>query len=61
VLFDFIGAVLWAFVVASLGYFAGQAVQYWVARLDLSIVLVLMALALAAGAVWNIMRARQQR
>ena len=60
-LFDFLGAVLWAFVVAGLGYFAGRAVQYWVARLDLSIVLVLMALALAAGAVWNIMRARQQR
>jgi membrane protein DedA with SNARE-associated domain len=60
-LFDFLGAVLWAFVVAGLGYFAGQAVQYWVARLDLSVVLALMALALAAGAVWNIVRARQQR
>ena len=60
-LFDFLGAVLWAFVVAGLGYFAGQAVQYWVARLDLSVVLVLMALALAAGTVWNIVRARQQR
>ena len=60
-LFDFLGAVLWAFVVAGLGYFAGQAVQYWVARLDLSVVLVLMALALAAGTVWNIVRARRQR
>ena len=53
--------MLWAFVVAGLGYFAGRAVQYWVARLDLSVVLVLMALALAAGTVWNIVRARQQR
>ena len=60
-LFDFLGAVLWAFVVAGLGYYAGRAVQYWVARLDLSVVLVLMALALAAGTVWNIVRARQQR
>lgn len=60
-LFDFLGAVLWASVVAGLGYFAGQAVQYWVARLDLSVVLGLMALALAAGTVWNIVRARQQR
>jgi len=39
----------------------GQAVQYWVARLDLSVVLFLMALALVAGTVWNIVRSRQQR
>jgi len=41
----------------------GQAVQYWVARLDLSVVLFLTALALAlvAGTVWNIVRSRQQR
>ncbi|MFL6565743.1 MAG: DedA family protein [Burkholderiales bacterium] len=60
-LFDFLGAVLWAFVVAGLGYFAGQAVQYWLARLDVSVVLGLMALALAAGTLWNIVRARQRR
>jgi membrane protein DedA with SNARE-associated domain len=59
-LFDFIGAVLWAFVVAGLGYFAGQAVQYWVARLDLSIVFILMAAALAAGIAWNVIRARRR-
>lgn len=58
--FDFIGAVLWAFVVASLGYFAGQAVQYWVARLDLSVVLGLMSAALLAGTAWNIARARRR-
>jgi membrane protein DedA with SNARE-associated domain len=60
-LFDFLGAVLWALVVAGLGYFAGQAVQYWVARLDLSVVLFLMALALVAGTLWNIVRSRQRR
>lgn len=60
VLFDFVGAVLWAFVLAGLGYFAGQAVQYWMARLDLTVVLFLMALALVAGTVWNIVRARQR-
>jgi membrane protein DedA with SNARE-associated domain len=59
-LFDLIGAVLWALVVAGLGYFAGQVVQYWLARLDLSIVLGLMALALAAGTAWNVMRARRR-
>jgi len=61
VLFDFVGAVLWAFVLAGLGYFAGQAVQYWMARLDLTVVLFLMALALVAGTVWNIVRARQRQ
>ena len=59
-LYDFIGAVLWAFVVGSLGYFAGQAVQHFVARLDLSIVLVLMAAALLAGTAWNVIRARRR-
>ena len=59
-LYDFIGAVLWAFVVGSLGYFTGQAVQHFVARLDLSIVLVLMAAALLAGTAWNVIRARRR-
>ena len=59
-LFDFIGAVLWAFVVGSLGYFAGQAVERWLAHLDLSVVLILMAAALLAGTVWNVIRARRR-
>jgi membrane protein DedA with SNARE-associated domain len=59
-LFDFLGALLWAFAVAGLGYFAGQAVQYWVARLDLPVVLGLMAAALAAGTAWNILRSRRR-
>jgi membrane protein DedA with SNARE-associated domain len=59
-LYDFIGAVLWASVVGGLGYFAGQAVQRWVARLDLSFVLMLMAAALLAGTAWNVIRARRR-
>jgi membrane protein DedA with SNARE-associated domain len=59
-LFDFIGAVLWAAVVGALGYFAGQAVQQLLARLDLSVVLMLMAAALLAGAAWNVIRARRR-
>jgi membrane protein DedA with SNARE-associated domain len=55
-LFDFIGAVLWASVVASLGYFAGQAVQRLAGRLDASAVLLLLALALIAGTAWNVIR-----
>lgn len=60
VLFDFIGALLWAVTVAGLGYFAGQAVQHFVARLDVSVVLALMAAALAAGTAWNVVRARRR-
>jgi membrane protein DedA with SNARE-associated domain len=59
-LFDFIGAVLWALVVGGLGYFAGQAVQYWIARVDLGIVLGLMAAALFAGTAWNVVRAKRK-
>jgi membrane protein DedA with SNARE-associated domain len=59
-LYDFIGAVLWAFVVAGLGYFAGQAVQQALARLDVSVVLILMAAALLAGAAWHVIRARRR-
>ena len=55
-LFDFIGTVLWAFAVAGLGYFAGQAVQEVAGRLDASVVLLLLALALIAGTAWNVVR-----
>lgn len=58
-LFDFIGAVLWGSVVAGAGYFAGQAVQEFAGRLDGSVVLFLMAIALVAGTAWNVIRARK--
>jgi len=60
-LFDLVGALLWALVVTSLGYFAGEAVQYWVARLDLRVVLGLMALALVAGTLWKVLRVWRSR
>jgi membrane protein DedA with SNARE-associated domain len=59
-LFDFISAVLWAFVVAGLGYFAGQAVQELAGRLDASAVLFLMAAALIAATAWNVVRSRKR-
>lgn len=59
-LFDLAGAVIWALAVAGLGYVAGEAVQRWAARLDLSVVLILMAAALAAGTAWNVIRARRR-
>jgi membrane protein DedA with SNARE-associated domain len=60
VLYDFIGAVLWSLVVASLGYFAGQAIQQLAGRLDAPVVLSLLALALIAGTAWNVIRARRR-
>lgn len=59
-LFDFLGAVLWALVVAGLGFFAGQAVQHWLARLDLTVLFGLMAAAFAVGIAWNVLRARRR-
>jgi membrane protein DedA with SNARE-associated domain len=59
-LFDLVGCVIWASLVAGLGYFAGEAVQRWAARLDLSVVLILMSAVLAVGTAWNVIRARRR-
>jgi membrane protein DedA with SNARE-associated domain len=59
-LFDFVGVVVWTLLVAGAGYFVGQGVQYWLARLDPSVVLILMAAALAGGAAWKVIRARKR-
>ncbi len=47
VFFNFIGAILWACLVAGVGYFAGQAVQQWFGRMHHPQVLLLMAAVLA--------------
>jgi membrane protein DedA with SNARE-associated domain len=59
-LFDLAGVVIWTLAVAGVGYFAGEAVQRWAARLDLSVVLVLMAAVLAGGTAWKVIRARRR-
>lgn len=58
---DLIGGVIWAFVIAGLGYFAGEAIQLWAWRFDLSDVLFLMAIVLVSGTAWNVIRARRAR
>jgi membrane protein DedA with SNARE-associated domain len=60
VVFDFIGALLWSLVVGGAGYFAGQAIQQWIGRLDRFAILVLLAALLAAGTAWNVWRARSR-
>ena len=58
-LFDAIGCTLWGAGVACVGYFAGQALQQWAGRIDRSAVLFLMAIALALGTAWNVIRSRR--
>ncbi len=60
VVFDFIGALLWSVVVGGAGYFAGQAIQQWIGRLDKSAILVLLAALLIAGTAWNVIRSRRR-
>jgi membrane protein DedA with SNARE-associated domain len=61
VLFNFIGAVIWAFVVAGIGYFAGQAVQRWFGRLHLVQILLLMAGVLAVTLVLIVIAWRRRQ
>ena len=61
VLFNFIGAVIWAFLVAGVGYFAGQAVQQWFGRVHYTQVLVLMAAVLAVMLVSIVIAWRRRR
>ena len=61
VLFNLVGALVWACVVASLGYFAGQALQQWFGRLQHTHVLLLMAAVLAVMIVSILIAWRQRR
>jgi membrane protein DedA with SNARE-associated domain len=61
VLFNFIGAVIWAFLVTGVGYFAGQAVQQWFGRLHYTQVLALMAVVLAVMLVSIVIAWRRRR
>lgn len=56
-LFDFIGVVLWGSAVAGAGYFAGELIEQWAGRIEPPAILLLMALLLLVGTVWNVVRA----
>ena len=50
-LFNFIGVLIWAPIVAGAGYFAGQVVQQWIGRVPhIEVVAVMAVLALLAAA-----------
>lgn len=51
-LFNFIGVLIWAPLVAGIGYFAGHALQSWVGRLHHAQVFLLMGVMLAAAMAW---------
>ena len=59
-LFNFIGALLWAPLVAGVGYAAGYALEAWIGRLkDVQIALV-MVLLLAGGIAWLVVQSRRR-
>ncbi len=60
-LFNFIGVLIWAPLIAGIGYFAGQALQEWVGRLRDVQVLLLMAVLLAAAMAWILIQWRRTR
>jgi membrane protein DedA with SNARE-associated domain len=59
-LFNFIGALIWAPLVASIGYFAGQALEVWVGRLHHVGIIALMIVALAGVVVWLAVQSRKR-
>lgn len=59
-LFNFIGVLIWAPLVAGIGYLAGYALQEWLARFQqVQLALVLIAAA-AAGLAWYFVRRRRR-
>jgi membrane protein DedA with SNARE-associated domain len=59
-LFNFIGVLLWAPLVAGIGYFAGQALQEWAGRLRHIQILLLMAAVLAVVMAWILIQWRRR-
>jgi membrane protein DedA with SNARE-associated domain len=60
VLFNLIGALIWALLVAGIGYVAGQALGEWVGRLQQSEIFLVMAAVLAAVALWLVIKWRRR-
>lgn len=59
-LFNAIGAVIWAPIVAGVGYFAGYALEAWVGRLKDVQIGLLMVLLLAGGIAWLVVQSRRR-
>ena len=58
--FNFIGTLIWAPIVATIGYFAGQAIQHWIGRIQHVQLAVLMLVILAAMVAWFVFQSRRR-
>jgi membrane protein DedA with SNARE-associated domain len=58
--FNFIGTLIWAPIVAAVGYFAGQAIQHWLGRIQHLQLAVLMLVVLAAMVAWFFLQSRRR-
>ena len=55
-LFNFIGAVIWAPIVAGVGYLAGEALEYWIGRMQhvqIAVLMVILLTIIIAGLVMH--------
>ena len=59
--FNFIGALIWAPLVAGVGYFAGYALHEWLGRLERAQMGLVLALALAVLIAWYLIQWRRRR
>ena len=59
--FNFIGTLLWAPLVAGIGYFAGQALEAWIGRMRHVQIVALMAVVLVAVVCWLMIVWRRTR
>ena len=57
-LFNFIGTLVWAPLVAGVGYLAGYALHEWLGRLKHAQIGLLVALVLVTAAAWLLLRRR---
>jgi membrane protein DedA with SNARE-associated domain len=58
-LFNLIGVLIWAPLIAGIGYFAGQAIQEWAGRLHQAQILLVMGLVVAVTLAWLVIRWRR--
>ncbi|HEX4928751.1 MAG TPA: DedA family protein [Burkholderiales bacterium] len=59
-LFNFIGALIWAPIVAGVGYLAGEALEAWIGRLKHVQIGLLMAALAAAAVAWLVVQSRRR-
>jgi membrane protein DedA with SNARE-associated domain len=58
--FNLIGALIWAPIVAGVGYLAGYALHEWMGKIKDAQIAILIAAVLAAAVVWLVVRRRHK-